>query len=152
MRARLLLGCVLVAVAGCGTSKFVPVSGKVTLDGKPLAGATVSFEPVTEPGTTPLPPGSLGKTDQNGNFTLQATSGENGALVGKHRVVISLIGEQATGDERRRGGGVAEKLPRKYNADSELTFDVPPGGTSEAVFTLTSPPEKSPTGQTGTAK
>jgi hypothetical protein len=140
MRSRLLLGCVVVAVIGCRTAKFAPVSGKVTLDGKPLAGATVSFEPVTEPGAGPLPPGSLGKTDQNGVFTLRATSGENGALVGKHRVVISLMDEQATGDERRRAGRVAEKLPPKFNTESNLTFDVPRRGTSAAEFTLTSNP------------
>ena len=143
MRARLLLGCVLVAVVGCGAPqlKFAPVSGKVTLNGKPLAGASVTFEPVTEPGTTPLPPSSFGKTDQNGEFTLQAVGGENGALVGKHRVMILSKDEQAaTGDERRRVERVVEKLPRKYNADSELTFDVPPGGTTEAVFQLTSTP------------
>jgi hypothetical protein len=139
MRARLLLGCVLVAVLGCGSSKFVPVSGKVTLNGEPLAGATVSFEPVAEPGTSPLPTSSLGKTDQSGAFTLRATSGENGALVGKHRVVIMLSDEQTDRDERRHGGREGEKPPRKFKADKD-TFDVPPGGTSEAVFKLTSTP------------
>jgi hypothetical protein len=140
MRARLLLGCALVACLGCGSGKFVPVSGKVTLNDQPLAGATVSFEPLTEPGGRPPPPSSLGKTDPNGEFHLQTPDGENGAAVGKHRVRISLIGEEATGDERPRGGSVAEKLPRKFNTDSDMTFDVPPGGTKEAVFKLTSTP------------
>ena len=38
----------LVAVAGCGEKgkTFVPVSGVVTLDGKPLAGGNVVFQPV----------------------------------------------------------------------------------------------------------
>src|SRR5207253_5766583 len=120
----------VVAGLGCGSAKSAAVSGKVTLNGEPLAGATVSFEPVTEPGA-PSSPGSLGKTDEKGEFILRATSGENGALVGKHRVRISLIEEQA-GEERRRGKAVGEKLPRKFNTDSELTFDVPAGGTNEA--------------------
>jgi len=140
MRARLLLGCVLVACLGCGSGKFVPVSGRVTLNGEPLAGATVSFEPLTEPGAAPPPTGSLGKTDEKGEFALQTTSGENGAVVGKHRVRIFLPDEQTTGDERQRGGAVAGKLPSKFNADSDMTFDVPPRGTSEAVFKLTTTP------------
>ena len=49
--------------------------------------------------------------------------------------------------KRRGGGGVglppprggwpqAEKVPSRYNSDSEETFDVPPGGTDKADFPL----------------
>ena len=50
MRARLLLGFALVLGPGCGSGKFAPVSGTVTLNGKPLAGALVIFSPVAKPG------------------------------------------------------------------------------------------------------
>ena len=136
MRAHLLLGCVVVAGLGCNSLKFAPVSGRVTLNGDPVAGATVSFEPMTDSGGGPSPPGSLGKTNEKGEFTLVGTNGQNGALVGKHRVRISLIAEQE-GEERQRGKPVGEKLPRKFNTDSDMTFDVPAGGTTEANFPLT---------------
>ena len=137
MRARLLLGCVLVAGLGCGSGKFVPVSGKVTLNGQPVAGAAVLLEPLNEDGTEGPGIASAGKTNENGEFKVKATSGQEGALVGKYRVRISLQG-QAEGDERR-GGGVAEKLPRRYNVNSKETLDVPPGGRTDIVFALTSP-------------
>src|SRR5436309_6111793 len=35
----------LLAAAGCGGLKVVPVSGTATLDGKPLAGFNVTFTP-----------------------------------------------------------------------------------------------------------
>jgi hypothetical protein len=41
----ILCACGLLAWAGCGGLKLVPVSGKVTLGDKPLSGAAVSFVP-----------------------------------------------------------------------------------------------------------
>ena len=73
-------------------------------------------------------------------------TGQKGAVVGSHRVRISALKEEfGEGDARRTGppprGGwpLADRVPRKYNADSKLTFDVPPGGTDAADFKLTSP-------------
>jgi hypothetical protein len=138
MRTRLLLGCLLAAVLGCGSSKFVPVSGKVTLNGKALPGATVSFEPLGPDDNPTSQPGSLGKTNAEGAFTLKATSGENGAVPGKHRVRI-LAGGDDSGTDDRRPSKAAQAVPRRYNSDSKLTFDVPAGGTADARFELTAP-------------
>src|SRR4051794_22841198 len=74
-----LLGCLLsiLLLIGCGSpTGFVPVSGKVTMDGKPLDDAHVSFEPNlkgTTPGTTPKnsPGGSYAITDAQGRFRLK---------------------------------------------------------------------------------
>jgi hypothetical protein len=41
----ILCACGLFTLAGCGGLKLVPVSGKVTLGGKPLYGGAVSFVP-----------------------------------------------------------------------------------------------------------
>jgi hypothetical protein len=142
MRARVLLGCLLVAVLGCGGSKkFASVSGKVTMNGKPLAGATVSFQPVAPEGAPAPGPGSVGKTDDNGDFRLETTTGQSGALVGPHRVSISLIeATGSTGDERhppRGGPPLTEKISADFNSDSKVTFDVPSGGTNSANFDVT---------------
>jgi hypothetical protein len=142
MKPHGLLGVALVTALGCGpeAAKVVPVSGVVTLDGKPLAGATVTFSPVAKPGETNAGDGSAGKTDANGQYTLATTRGVPGAQVGKHRVSIHLLGQQAgASDERRRGGPpVVNKVPARYNVDSQLTFDVTAPGPHTANFELTS--------------
>jgi hypothetical protein len=91
MRQRLLVSCVPAAVAllltpGCGGLKPVWVGGKVTLDGKPLAGATVSFVPIDEnKGRS-----AGGKTDNDGNFELTTFTHGDGALPGEYKVTVDL--------------------------------------------------------------
>src|SRR5262249_4395663 len=95
MRARLLLGFALVLTLGCGGGpKFVPVSGVVTLNNRPLANALVSFQPIAKEGSIIAGPGSQGKTNEKGEFTLTASTGEPGAVVGKHEVRISLLNQE----------------------------------------------------------
>jgi hypothetical protein len=56
---------------GCGGSTVAPVSGRVILDGKPLAGIHVSFQP-TGGGKEQNPGGgSYAITDDSGGFTLR---------------------------------------------------------------------------------
>jgi hypothetical protein len=142
MRARWLLGLAVVSVMGCGGRTFAPVSGKVTLNGKPLAGATVVFQPVAPEGSIEAAgPGSQAKTDDKGEFTLKCATGENGAVVGKHRVMISLLDTKVgESDERAPRGGwpLENQVPVRYNDQTELTRDVPPGG-KRFEFALTSP-------------
>jgi hypothetical protein len=143
MRSRFLLGCALLLLtAGCQSkSKFAPVSGKVTLDGKPLVNAMVSFQPIAKEDEAIAGIGSSGKTNENGEFILTAATGEKGAIIGKHRVVISRVEESpGTGDERPPRGGwpQKDKVPARYNSESQMTFDVLTGGTTVANFALTS--------------
>jgi hypothetical protein len=143
MRARLLVGLVLLSALGCGAGKrIVPVSGTVTLNGKPLAKATVSFQPIAPPGTMDAGVGSQAKTNDQGEFTLTTATGQNGAVVGKHRIIITLLSEQVGDSDARppRGGWpMADQVPKRYNSESQETFDVPAGGTKKADFALTSP-------------
>lgn len=125
-------GLVLAAAAGCGASTAT-VSGAVTLDGKPLEGATVSFTPASGDGGGVG--GSAGKTDAQGRFTLRTVvADKSGAAVGKHKVSISLYKEDPKNPD---GAGGKELVPAKYNVKSDLTFDVPSGGTDKADFALT---------------
>ena len=140
MRARLLLGFALVLGLGCGSGKFAPVSGTVTMNGKPLAGALVIFSPIAKEGSIDAGPGSSGKTNDKGEYTLTSDTGRTGALVGKHRVSVSLM-NPGTGesDDRRRPGQLVNQVPVRYNGKTELTYEVPAGGTGKADFTLKSP-------------
>ena len=143
MRAHLLLGFAILVIPGCTSSAgFAPVSGKVTLNGDPLAHATVSFIPVGKPGSIEAGEGSTGKTNEQGQFKLTSSTGKWGALIGKHRVSISALDQKVGEHDTRppRGGWPkADKVPIRYNSKSALTFDVPPGGTDKADFELTSP-------------
>jgi len=73
MRSYLPIAITAVLLAGCGSDGLVPVKGRVLLDGQPLDGAAVLFEP--EGGGVP----ATGVTDASGGFTL-ATSGRGEAL------------------------------------------------------------------------
>ncbi len=81
---RSVLFCGLVGIIGCsGASQVAPVEGVVNLDGKPVAGALVIFEPDGE-----APVQSTGVTDEFGQFRLRSNDGRLGAVVGTHRVVV----------------------------------------------------------------
>ncbi len=137
----------IVLFLGCSDApKTGLVSGTVHLDGKPLANALVSFQPVgsqLNPG-----PGSTGRTNEKGEYSLQVIGGGRGAIVGKHRVEISCLvddGKTNPGDDRpspRR-----DRVPPKYNLNSELTFDVKSGENTADFKELTSTegkPKKQP--------
>jgi hypothetical protein len=132
--SRFVVFLLCLGAVGCGGGA-APVSGRVTLDGKALADATVSFQP-SDAGAAG--PGSSGKTDSNGQFTLQVVGkNSNGALVGKHRVTISAKGNTEADDSGKK---VSDRAPAWYNTQTTLTFDVPSGGTDKANFELTSRP------------
>jgi hypothetical protein len=67
-----LCACGLLAATGCGGLKFVPVSGKVTLGGKPLGGGAVSFVPDASKGNTNRL-SCMGRVGPNGGYELTTT-------------------------------------------------------------------------------
>lgn len=92
-----------VAASGCGSTKFAPVSGRVTLNGQPVEGIFVYFSPV--PGKDPMNVGlpSHGKTSSDGRFNLlvmDAQRERGGALIGTHTVTL---------DDERTFGGLKSK-------------------------------------------
>jgi hypothetical protein len=128
----------LLFLAGCGTKGFAPVSGTVTLDGKPLPNASVNFQPLDSKQSGQ---GSAGKTDADGHYSLRVVvDNKAGAVVGKHRVSISSVKEDDPSYDPPPGKlppKARDPIPTKYNAKSQLTFEVPPGGSDKADFNLT---------------
>ena len=123
--------------AGCGGGSHAPVSGKVTLDNKPLANAAITFQPVASQGSEAAGLSSSAITDANGQFTLKCADGKAGAVVGKHRVSITTLAVGA--DDSDAGGKARELVPRRYNVETTLEFEVKSGGHSDANFDLKSP-------------
>ncbi len=134
----LMLASVL--ISGCGSS--LPdvgyVTGVVTLDGKPLANAEVTFAP--EKGR-----GSSGITDETGKYELFYVAGEPGALIGAHKVMITSGGVPVEGEEnisadasdepdiaprRKPTGPKKGGIPAKYNSKTTLTADVQSGSNT----------------------
>jgi hypothetical protein len=125
--------------AGCSSSGVAPVSGQVTLDGKPLAGVHVGFQPIAKAGNLNPGGGSYAMTDSDGKFTLLLVEGEQpGAIVGKHRVEITARSEIPANIDVAKRPPPKVFVPAKYSRNSELTFEVPAGGTTAANFELTS--------------
>jgi hypothetical protein len=126
--------------AGCSSSKVVPVSGRVTLDGRPLAGVHVGFQPIAKAGDLNPGGGSYAVTNSDGQFQLLLVEGEQpGAFVGQHRVEITAksVAPPDNVDFAKRPPPKVF-VPAKYSQGSDLRFEVPPGGTTGANFELQS--------------
>jgi len=132
----------LCALPGCGGENFslAPVSGTITLDGEPLADATIVVSPerASLDATANVGPGSTGTTNGEGQFTLTTIDGRDGAVVGKHSVIISAGGGRDVSDFDEYGAENAEKVPSRYNTNSTLVLEVPAAGTDTVKFELSS--------------
>jgi hypothetical protein len=106
-------GLLIVLLVGCKSGDqpdLGEVTGKVTLDGAPLAGVIVMFQP--ESGRA----GSA-ETDSQGNYKLVYRYGVDGAKVGKNTVSFAW----PTGAEDKPG------LPAKYSGQTDLKREVKSG-------------------------
>lgn len=126
-----LVGLMLLAVLlpGCGGSgpKVAPVSGRVTLDGAPLAGARIRFQPEASGGSP-----SYGTADQDGHYVLGYKRGQPGALIGWHTVSIERGGHDDPANKSK-----PRSLPARYNVESELRKEVMDVVDNVADFELT---------------
>lgn len=145
MRFGLFSIVALLVLTGCGgeTIKVAKnVSGVVTLNGKPLPKASVTFVPAASKDNQNAGPTAQGITDETGRFKLDVDPETSGAVVGRCRVYITTLIGQPGADDRDAGGPTAvqkDKLPAKYNMNTELSFDVPAEGTDSANFDLQVP-------------
>ncbi|WP_437228290.1 hypothetical protein SH661x_000822 [Planctomicrobium sp. SH661] len=113
------------------------VKGTVTMDGQPLSGVSISFQP--ESGRP-----SFGQTDAGGRYDLKYTIDQQGAVLGQHKVSIAYAEIDPFDPELDRpAGGVPHspaaqvKIPEKYDAKTELTAEVRQG-MNTIDFPLTS--------------
>ncbi len=131
----------LLLTAGCrkGVRPVAPVSGSITLNGKPLAGGSIVCQPLAPPGSVIAGKGSVAFCDADGRFQLKTLDGLDGAVVGEHRVrIYGPRGAAATSTKDGPVDAADDIVPKKYNHYTELKLTVPPEGTSEANFQLTS--------------
>jgi hypothetical protein len=114
----------LTVAAGCKPGPrftFAPVEGTVTKGGKPLSDVLVIFYCDAD---TPGPRSVSEPTDAEGHFRMHTDAGDDGAVVGRHRVCVV--------DPRDLGAAVNERrkalLARSQQND--------PAGNAEALKAL----------------
>jgi hypothetical protein len=135
--------CAAPLLIGCGSNskpyETAPVSGRITLDGAPLAGASVIFYPI-QASTGSSAPEAYGKTDADGRYALATVFKDPGAVIGLNLVNVSTLELEASADPGLPGNVVTpERVPARYSAGEEaLKFDVPAQGSQSADFDLSS--------------
>jgi len=128
---------VISMLLGCGSKyEVVPVSGRITLDGKPLANASIFTQPTNRDTKTPGP-GSGGLTDENGEFELEfQTEDKKGAIPGDTRITIIENAEQKESNDDT-GVAFKRKVPEEYR-DGKVNYTIPEEGTDAMNFDLSS--------------
>lgn len=108
--------CGMVSSIGCGNSadrpELAPVSGKVTFNNTPVAGATVSFW------TENAARAASGTTDAEGKYRLTSFEIGDGAIPGEHTITIAKQDvaanvSSATADDPSAGYGEAMEAAAK---------------------------------------
>jgi hypothetical protein len=98
----------MIAAAGCGAGdpKLVPVTGTVTMDGKPVEGVRVYFWPKEIKPKMSVNTFAIGFSDKEGKYSLRGTNGD-GVGAGEYKVTFA------------RPMTPAGKAPDKPNAKPE---------------------------------
>ena len=144
---RVVLLSAVALASGCGRDDgrlpTQPVSGKVSLDGRPLAGAEIWLVPADsneKVKTAKLTIRPAAKSKADGTFVVTSYHVDDGAPLGEYAVMVVLEGAQAASEEDRENDTPTEKrpkgkgrraspLPPKYSnpATSGLSFTVKEG-------------------------
>ncbi len=115
------------ALAGCSRSAFdAQVSGRITLDGKPMGSGVVVFAPEGENRNAPM-----GTIEPNGNYSLK-TNREIGLMPGKYRVSMSVYDTPPHQPGERMQTTGKQLVPEKYTDvhTSGLVYDVTLGNNT----------------------
>lgn len=118
---RILIIALMVAFAGCGGSGLrrstIPVRGKITLDGKPVDGGTVSFDPKDGKG------GSVSAQISGGNYETRVEPGLKIVRINYPKILRT---EKAypTSENSPVIDVTEEAIPAKYNSASRLEKDL----------------------------
>ncbi|TWT66930.1 hypothetical protein Pla123a_43590 [Posidoniimonas polymericola] len=115
------------AHAGCsgGGEKTYPVSGVVTFEGKPLAGGSLVFEPLSPAPKTGKMYSARGKIGPEGQFRLSTFGDQDGAPPGRYRVGVTPRVKVWQSEEIREAPP-QNSIPPNYTSPSSsgLEFEV----------------------------
>jgi len=130
-------------VAGCGHSPTdrCAVSGAITLDDRPVDGGNIQICPIDSKQAS-----VSGALIQAGRYSIPC---ETGLTPGKYRVriywaekidpkLLEVVMDGSRGP-RKNPPQAKERIPVKYNAESELTIEVRQDGANKFDFKLSAP-------------
>lgn len=94
-----LLGMAM-ALSGCAKDPFptAPVKGKVTCQGQPVTGGTVTLRPIGGSPASNVGKPASGDVQPDGTFVLGTKAASDGAVIGKHEVRYSAPAMAASGE------------------------------------------------------
>ncbi len=135
------MSAMLFLIVGCGKSvlKTDLVRGTITLNGRPLAEASVAFSPATPGAGNP----AYARTDANGVYELQTNLGAPGAgtTPGEYIVTVSKAIMVPTGKTSIQPDGTKSEekepknlLPEKYGDKNKSEFRATVVSGKENVF------------------
>lgn len=122
MRVLVFAAAAALVAAGCSGPTHAPVAGRVTLDQADLPDGEIQFvheNPAFGPEAGPI---------AGGRFDLKARPGKN---------KVRITAARMTG---KKGGFdfFENVVPARYNETTELTADIPNGGSPDLLFELKS--------------
>ncbi len=129
------LATLMISALGCGPSgpERAPIKGRITLGSAPLAAGQILFVPQA-PTAGPTTSAAI----KNGEYSLTK---EQGPIVGTHRIEVEAdlplgfpIDDDVAFAQRNGRPLPTNPVPRQYNRESTLTFEVKP--KIENVFEL----------------
>jgi hypothetical protein len=133
---KLVIGSLVLTIAGaigCGSSGLVPVEGTLTLDDKPLVGATIALQHIDSEAEKRI---FSADTDANGRYVIKPfEDGSTGAPPGEYRVMITSVKAGPGADEMTEFP--QEPVPAEYRNGSK-TLVVPEEGIIDADFAIKS--------------
>ncbi|WP_437200791.1 carboxypeptidase-like regulatory domain-containing protein [Planctomicrobium sp. SH664] len=132
-----LLRLVAIAVlisSGCRRDdvELGDVTGRVTLDGKPVPNAYITFTPdgAGRPSTC--------RSDEEGRYVLRFSTARSGALVGTHQVRVSTA--DITADDK----AIAEIIPARYHRQGSIPVTIEAGRNEINLELVTLPSDAKP--------
>lgn len=120
-------------LSGCGSGpRLYPVTGKVTLDGAPVAGAAVTFVPDPAKGNT-LKIIATGQSGPDGTFTLK-TEGDAGAPAGWYQVsVMTRMSGMMTGSADARAQAINPRFEQAATSGIAVEVVAAPAADAYAI-------------------
>ncbi len=111
----------ILSLPGCGDGRprRVPVSGRVMIDGKPLAAGFVQVYPDTDRA-------AFGAIGPDGRFRLTTYDVNDGCVLGKHRLAV-------IGREDKSPGAVMWLAPKKYTDPRSSGLELEVTGPTDNV-------------------
>ena len=138
---------VSLAAAGCRKPEIVPVSGRVTFEGRPVPQAILRFLPESRPMAS-------GGTDADGRYSLSTKRPGDGGYLGRHKVMI-VPWLPVDSDESAEAAAARTRprpdIPKPYHsATTPLSVEVTAKGPNVFDFELATEdgrPRRETTGQ-----